>query len=123
MFDLRSRQIPDTLSVCLLALALGSTAFRLHAVSWLDLALGAALGLGIGAILFQLGGFGGGDVKLLASLGAVLGFRDELPVLLYIAIMGGVFATAAHLFRQREYPYAPAIACGLLAFILWGYPL
>lgn len=123
VFDLRTRQIPDTLSVCLLILALVATAFRLHAVSWLDLALGAAVGLGAGVILFQLGGFGGGDVKLLTTLGAVLGFRDELHVLFYIAIVGGVFATAAHFLNQREYPYAPAIACGLLIFILRGHPL
>src|ERR1043166_6120097 len=77
-FDLRSRQIPDTLSVLLLALAITATGFRLHRVSWLDVCLGLALGCGAGLLLFRLGGFGGGDVKLLASLGAVLGWKGGL---------------------------------------------
>jgi prepilin peptidase CpaA len=121
VFDVRSRQIPDTLSVCLLVLAFIATGFHLHRVGWLDLVLGLSLGFMVGLILFRLGGFGGGDVKLLASLGAVLGFKAELGVMFYIAVLGGVFALIAGLRREREFPYAPAIALGLLAFIVRGY--
>ena len=109
------------LSVLLLVLALAATGFHLHRVRWPDLLGGMALGLSIGLILFRIGGFGGGDVKLLTSLGAVLGFKGELGVLFYIAILGGIFALVARFRRQREYPYAPSIALGLLAFILRGY--
>lgn len=119
--DLRSRQIPDTLSVCLLAVALVSTGFHLHRVGWLDLSLGLLLGFLAGAILFALGGLGGGDVKLLASLGAVLGWKAELGVMFYVAILGAIFAIVVRMRRQREYPYVPAIALGLLAFIVRGY--
>ena len=121
VFDVRSRQIPDSLSVCLLGLALVATGFHLHSVNWLSLVLGMVLGFGSGLILFRMGGFGGGDVKLLASLGAVLGFRDELIVMLYVALVGGLLALVALLRGQREYAYAPAIALGLLSFILKGY--
>jgi Flp pilus assembly protein protease CpaA len=121
VFDLRFRQIPDTLSVCLLALALAATGFHLHRVGWLDLLLGIALGFGAGLVLFILGGFGGGDVKLLASLGAVVGFRDELGVMFYMAILGGILAMVARVRRRPDYAYAPAIALGLLAFIVRGY--
>jgi len=120
-FDLRTRQIPDTLPVCLLAVALLATGFHLHRVSWLDLCLGLGAGVGVGTVLFALGGFGGGDVKLLASLGAVLGLQAELGVMLYMALAGAVLALAARLAKQSEYPYAPAIAFGLLAFIARGY--
>ena len=120
-FDLRSRQIPDMLSVFLLVMALAATGFHLHRVGWLDLLGGMAIGLSIGSILFRTGGFGGGDVKLLTSLGAVMWLKGELGVLFYMAILGGVFALVARLRRQREYAYAPAIALGLLAFILRGY--
>jgi Flp pilus assembly protein protease CpaA len=120
-FDLRSREIPDTLSVCLLGLAAVATGFRLHDVGWVNLALGLGIGLGIGLVLFRLGGFGGGDVKLLASLGAVLGWRDELGAMFYMALWGGCFALVAALRKEREFPYAPAIALGLLAFIVRGY--
>jgi Flp pilus assembly protein protease CpaA len=121
VFDLRSRQIPDTLSVCLLALAIVATGFHFHAVRWLDLLLGLSAGLVAGLILFRLGGFGGGDVKLLASLGAVLGFKAALGVMFYTAVLGGIFALVARVRREREFAYAPAIALGLLAFIVRGY--
>ena len=119
--DLRSRQIPDWLSVSLLVLAFVSTGLQLHSVGWLDLCLGCVLGFTVGAILFWAGGFGGGDVKLLASLGAVLGWKAELGVMFWVAIVGGAFALIARVRREREYAYAPAIALGLLAFIVRGY--
>ncbi len=121
VFDLRSRQIPDTLSVCLLTLALVATGLHLHNIGWLDLFLGLSLGFSVGLFLFWLGGFGGGDVKLLSSLGAVLGLRGELGVMFYIALLGGVFALGARLLRRPDFAYAPAIALGLLAFIVRGY--
>jgi prepilin peptidase CpaA len=121
MFDLRSRQIPDALSVCLLLLALASTAFHLHGVGWIDMAGGLLFGFAAGLILFALGGFGGGDVKLVAALGAVLGFKAELGVLFYVALLGAGFAMAARVRKEREFAYAPAIALGLLAFIVRGY--
>jgi leader peptidase (prepilin peptidase)/N-methyltransferase len=120
-FDLRTREIPDALSVCLLILGLIATGFHLHSLGWMDLAAGIAIGLAVGAALFWLGGFGGGDVKLLASLGAVLGFKAELGVMFYVAILGALFGIAARLRQQHEFAYAPAIALGLLTFIIRGY--
>ena len=79
--------------------------------------MGFLAGLG----LFRLNAFGGGDVKLIASLGAVMGFADLIGVLFYIAIFGGVLALAARIRREREIAYAPAIALGLLASIVRGY--
>jgi Flp pilus assembly protein protease CpaA len=93
----------------------------MHRVPWLDLALGLSLGFLVGLMLFYVCGFGGGDVKLLAALGAVLGWKAELGVVFWVAILGGVFALVARLRREREYAYVPAIALGLLAFIVRGY--
>lgn len=107
--------------MCLLLLALAATGFHLHSVRWPDLFLGLLAGLSVGLFLFWLGGFGGGDVKLVSSLGAVVGFKGELGVMFYIAIAGGLCAIGARIFRQRDFPYAPAIALGLLAFIIRGY--
>lgn len=120
-FDLRSREIPDALSVCLLLLALGATGFKLHRIGWLDSFLGFALGLCCGLVLFRMGGFGGGDVKLMASLGAVLGFMGELGVMFYVAIIGAILSLISLARGQKEFAYAPAIALGMLCFILRGY--
>jgi prepilin peptidase CpaA len=121
IFDLRTRQIPDTLSVCLLVLALAATGFHLHRTGWMDLGLGLTLGLGLGTVLFWLGAFGGGDVKLLAALGAILGFKDEMEVMFYTALWGAAIAALASLWKQREIPYVPAIAMGVLVFIIREY--
>jgi hypothetical protein len=39
----------------------------------------------------------------------------------WMAIVGAIFAVIARLRRQREFAYAPAIALGLLMFIVRGY--
>ena len=116
--DLKSREIPDVLPLLLIAIALVA---HVKNGGWLDGFLGVTLGFGVGCILFALGGFGGGDVKLIAGLGAVFGWRAELGILFYIAIFGGVLAVLARLRHEREYAYAPAIALGLFAFLARGY--
>jgi len=120
-FDLRSREIPHTVTALVFALGLAATGFGWTSVTWLDSLLGVLLGFGVGLGLYQLGGLAGGDVKLIAALGAVLGWRAELGVLFYIAVFGGVLALVARWRRQTEYAYAPAIALGLLAYIGRGY--
>ena len=121
--DFRSREIPDSLSMLLLALAVAGAALRWRPVSWSGLLLGLAVGFIAGLLLFRLGGLGGGDVKLISALGALLGFPDALSFLVYVAIAGGLLAIVAHLRRERDFPYAPAIALGLLTFIVRGYYL
>ncbi len=118
-FDLwNDRQIPDTLSVLLLLWAIVATATGWSSVTFGQLALGAAVGFGVGAVLFWLGGLGGGDVKLIAALGACLGPSALWGMLLYVALAGGVLSVIALLRGQREIAYVPAIAMGLLVYIL-----
>ena len=53
---------------------------------------GAAIGFGVFLIFYVLGGMGGGDVKLMAGFGALLGHRQILPAALLAAASGGVIA-------------------------------
>ena len=76
------------------------------------------VGVSIGVFLFWLGGFGGGDAKLLAALGATLGPRALLPFLFYAAIAGGLLAGVALVRGKRDLAYAPAMALGLLVFLM-----
>ncbi|MEQ8767916.1 MAG: prepilin peptidase [Planctomycetota bacterium] len=118
-FDLwNDRQIPDTLSVLLLAWAILACLLGWSGVDLLQLLLGAALGFGLAAVLFFLGGLGGADVKLIMALGACLGPDPLLGMLLYVALAGGVLSIVAILRGQKEVAYVPAIAIGLLIFIL-----
>ncbi len=120
-FDLHRREIPHTITVLVLLLGLSATAFGWHRVTWFDLGMGFALGFAVGLGLYALGGLAGGDVKLLAAMGAVLGWRAEWGALFYIAVIGGLFAAIAKWRRQKDYAYAPAIALGMLAYIGRGY--
>ncbi len=118
LFDLKSREIPDLFPVGLLALALLSCIFGWSDVGWLAAGLGLLVALVIGLLLFKTGGFGGGDVKLLVGLGALLGPKAFFSTLLYIALAGGVLSIVALMRGQKELAYGPAIALGFLVFLL-----
>jgi len=120
--DLRKREVPDEIPLYLLAWTVGVTAGRWQASAWVSLALGLALGLVVAVALFALGGFGGGDAKLIAALGALVGPKPLLTLLFYVAVAGGVLGLVAKLRSQRDLPYAPAIALGFLAFLIGRWP-
>ena len=99
VIDVWSRRIPNALT---LSAALAGLLF--HMVSGgLDGALAASGGWLVGTLLFLpffvLGGMGGGDVKLLAALGAWLGPRDTVWLAAYSAIAGGVLGVVVALAR------------------------
>ena len=71
-WDWRHRTIPRWLTVPAAAAGLLHGAW---AGSFLSSFAAAGLGLGLGLLLLQLGAFGGGDAKLLAAMGALLGLR------------------------------------------------
>ncbi len=116
--DFRRREIPDWVSVALLVWALGATAFGLASHGWASVGLGLVLGSALGVLLFWLGGFGGGDAKLLAGLGAVCGPWAFLSLLVYIAVAGGVMALVALVRGKSDIAYAPAMALGWLLFMV-----
>ena len=104
--DLRARRVPNVLT-----LGAAGAAVAFHAASpggsGLMFALGGwAVGLLLFLPLFVLRGIGGGDVKLLAALGAWLGPSLVLWVAAFAAIAGGVFAlivSARHGYTRRAF--------------------
>jgi prepilin peptidase CpaA len=90
--DLRTRRIPNVLT---LGAALAGGAYHLLAGGWSGLG-SAAAGWGVGLLiflpLFALRGMGGGDVKLLAALGAWLGPGQTFWLGLFAALAGGPIA-------------------------------
>lgn len=90
-YDVRERRIPNRLTAAGLLLALALGLFQ-GGGGLAAAAAGAVLGLVVGLPVFLLGGLGGGDVKLLAVMGAFLG-PGRLPLaLLAIALTGGLMA-------------------------------
>jgi prepilin peptidase CpaA len=88
--DLRTGRIPNALTF---GAALGAFLVQIL-LGGFGGAMSAASGWLVGALLFlpffAVGGMGGGDVKLLAALGAWLGPLETLWLAGYSAIVGGV---------------------------------
>lgn len=138
--DLARRQVSNW--ICGTALIAGF-ALQIASDGWrggLSALLGAVTGFSVFLIFYVLGGMGGGDVKLMAGFGAVLGVKRLLEASLWTAACGGVFAMLAIGFsalrglvrtrmrgdatdknaarlesarRLQSIPYAPAIAAGV----------
>ena len=120
-FDLfKKREIPDVIPLLILMVGVVAAVSGRQSQRWVSDVAGCVTGLAIGLVLFQLGGIGGGDVKLISSLGAVFGFATELSLLFYVAIAGAVLALLAKFRGQNEFAYVPAIAIGVLVVILRG---
>jgi Flp pilus assembly protein protease CpaA len=117
--DVWKRTIPDWIPGLLLVWAVTATAFGFHEVGWLSLVGGLALALVFALPLFALQGMGGGDVKLLAALGAAVGAAAFLGLLLCVALAGGLFGLIAVARGQRDLAYVPAIALGFVLFLAW----
>lgn len=132
--DLAKRRISNWIPV---AAALAGFAIHIHGNGWkgaLSAALGLVAGFCVFLVFYVLGGMGGGDVKLMAGFGAILGIERLLPAAFWTAGIGGIMAGAAlgircwRRWRRRSHgdtgepdegrdksiPYAPAIAMGAL---------
>jgi prepilin peptidase CpaA len=116
LFDLRSREVPHWIAPSLIVCAAAAIAARLTEVTWTGFACGAALGLVLTLPLYALGGFGGGDLKLVVAVGAALGPAALLSTLFWVALCGGVLAVVALIRGRRDLAYVPAIAMGLLVY-------
>lgn len=126
--DLRRRHIPNWIP---LAALVGGIACHVMDSGWRGLgtaALGATAGFGVFLIFYLLGGMGGGDIKLMAGFGALLGAGRLLQAALWTAIIGAVLASivlgigwlrakvqtgAPKAGLPETIPYAPAIALGV----------
>lgn len=94
VLDLRTRIIPDIVTVPGLVYALGLGALS-RGGPGLGEAAGGLLAAGGVVLLFAVvtrGGIGGGDIKLAAMLGAALGWKGALIALALSQVVGGVLA-------------------------------
>jgi len=122
--DLARRQISNWIPLAALAGGLG---WQIGLYGWRGLlyaAAGAAAGFAAFLIFYLLGGMGGGDIKLMAGFGALLGATRLAEAALWTAGVGGLLALGALALRfvrkrtgaaagDNSIPYAPAIALGV----------
>ncbi len=92
LFDLRTRRIPNLLTLGAAAAAVGH-ALLTHGVSGALVSVGGWLtGCGLFLPFFLLGGMGAGDVKLIAAIGAWLGPADAFWAAIDASLAGGIMA-------------------------------
>jgi len=133
LIDLDHYLLPDdiTLPLLWLGLLVSATGLGLPEVSLSDSVVGAAAGyLSLWslfwAFLFATGkeGLGYGDFKLLAALGAWLGWQALLPILLLSSLTGAVIGLALIAFGGRErgapLPFGPFLAVAGFSMLVWG---
>ncbi len=120
--DLARRRVSNWISITALGAGFCCLGWERGWRGVLSALCGSAAGFAVFVILYRLGGMGGGDVKLMAGLGAVLGWERLPAAVLCTAVCGGLLAVlwlgTARLAcgqagsRIEAIPYAPAIAVG-----------
>jgi prepilin peptidase CpaA len=117
--DLRTRVIPNWLTLPLLVLGLLAHGVGHGPSGSLSAALGAVCCLLPSYFLFARGALGGGDVKLFSAFGALLGARDGLELELTSFALLALFALASSAWQGR---LAALLRASLLAFLHLVYP-
>jgi prepilin peptidase CpaA len=107
--DLRTRRVPNAVTMSLAAIGIGVAAAGLGRVGLGAAMLGLLAGLALMLPSHVLGATGAGDVKLLAAAGTVLGPTDVLWAFLYTLLAGGAIAIVVALCRGRLWKTIDAV--------------
>lgn len=126
--DLETGLLPDAITLPGIVVGL---AFGFWFGHGLDSIIGAVAGYGVfwlvaKAFLWITGreGMGYGDFKLLAMLGAFLGWQ-ALPLIIFLASVSGAVIGSAYLLLSRKQmqnpiPFGPYLALAGMIWLLWG---
>ena len=129
VIDLSHQIIPDRITLPGIVLGL-LCATMILPVGLLDSVLGALLGGGLlwvlawaSPYLFGREGMGGGDIKLLAMIGAFLGWKPVLLTIMVGALVGsvvGIGLIAFKVMRRDQYlPFGPFLALGAVVSLFF----
>ena len=129
--DLRTFRLPDSITIPLIILGMGFNCFsNLQFVAPSDSIIGALVGYGVLWLLNRLyrrfkkrDGIGMGDAKLLAALGAWLGY-GALPGILFFASVIGLIGGIAWLKLNKRnsgaaFPFGPFLVIAGIIELLW----
>lgn len=105
--DIRSRRIPNQFLMIALSLALVCHGLAGGIDGLFDSSLGLVIGMVMLLPLYMLGGTGAGDVKLLGTVGALLGAQGAFVAGVATFICGGILGGAWILWRLFDRHVAP----------------
>ena len=131
--DLEHQIIPD--AITLPGIVIGFViSFFIPALGWLNSLIGILAGGGsllLIAWLYQAvakkDGMGGGDVKLLAMMGAFLGWKSILFIIFVSSLFGSVIGIMLMAIRKKDstlaIPFGPFLAGACVLYIFYGGPI
>ncbi|MDH3975328.1 MAG: prepilin peptidase [Deltaproteobacteria bacterium] len=128
--DLDHRIIPDVISLPAIPLGFAAS-FLLPYLTWLDSLIGIVAGGGLlllVAVVYEAltgqEGMGGGDIKLLAMVGAFLGWKGVLFTLMASSflgtVIGGGLMALSGKGRKFALPFGPFLSLGAIIYLFWG---
>lgn len=128
--DLDTWTIPDIITLPGIVVGVAAS-FLLPRITWLQSLLGLLVG---GGVLFLVAagyqllrkreGMGGGDIKLLAMIGAFLGLPGVIFTL-FASSLAGSLAGVLLMFRDKSgggtrIPFGPFLALAAMGYVFWG---
>lgn len=128
--DIEHQIIPDEISLS--GIVIGFVfSFFLRGHGWLNSLLGILLGGGsllLVAYVYQWltgkEGMGGGDIKLLAMMGAFLGWKSIPFIIFASSLVGSVIGVSLMLIQKKDskltIPFGPYLAFGAVLYIFFG---
>jgi leader peptidase (prepilin peptidase)/N-methyltransferase len=126
--DVRYMIIPDKVLLFFAFLFLIERLF-IPFIPWRDALIGAVVGFSLLFLIAVIskGGMGGGDIKLFALLGFVLGWKLVLLAFFFSTFYGTIIGLAGMALgkvqRRKPMPFAPAIVLGTLTAYFFGYDI
>lgn len=131
--DLDHQIIPDLISLPGIPIGFACT-FLLPQISWIESLIGTLLGGGslylVAAgyeLLTKKEGMGGGDIKLLAMIGAFMGWKAIFPVIFLSSLIGSLVGVSLMLAKKADgrlaIPFGPFLALGAVIYLLMGNEL
>ena len=128
--DLEHRIIPD--AITLPGIVLGfAVSFLFPRLGWLNSLIGIVAGGGsllLIAYLYQAlakkEGMGGGDIKLLAMMGAFFGWQSILFIIFAASLVGSLVGITVMLLQKKDatlaIPFGPFLASAAVLYIFYG---
>jgi leader peptidase (prepilin peptidase)/N-methyltransferase len=131
--DVDHQIIPDVISLPGIPLGVAAS-FFMPSITWMDSLIGLLVGGGSlyavawgYALITGKEGMGGGDIKLLAMIGAFLGWKGVLVTIFMGSAIGTLAGLAAMLAEKKDMkmriPFGPFLAMGAIISIFFGNAL
>jgi len=130
VIDLYHQIIPDEISLSGIVTGF-CVSLIINDISWIESVTGILLGGGSFFLIATLyekisgrEGLGGGDVKLLAMIGAWLGYKSIIPVIIISSTVGSLVGIVIMLSQRKDLktaiPFGPFLALGAMAYLFWS---